>query len=313
MSLPGRVRLVEVGLRDGLQNELTFVPTAVKLQLAGLLADAGHTTIELTSFVSPKWVEQMRDASDVLGSLPRVAGVSYPVLVPNLQGLERALAAGAREIAVFVSASEAFSTKNTNCTIAESVKRAGEVTGRALAAGLGVRGYLSCAVACPYQGPIAPQEVASVAGQLFALGCAEVSLGDTIGVATPAQIRLLLEACAKVADLSRFAGHFHDTYGMAIANIYASLTMGLTVFDCSVGGLGGCPYAPGAAGNVASEDLVYLLNGLGIDCGIDLQRLLTAASFILGHLGRSAQSKVGRAHRVETSRQPPGEESGNVG
>lgn len=298
MSLPRRVRLVEVGLRDGLQNEPTFVPTAVKLALAGLLAEAGHTIIELTSFVSPKWVEQMRDASDLLGSLPRVAGVSYPVLVPNLQGLERALAAGTREIAVFVSASEAFSKKNTNCTIAESVKRTGEVTGRALAAGLSVRGYLSCAVACPYQGPIAPQEVAEVAGQLFDLGCAEVSLGDTIGVATPEQVKLLLEACAKIADLSRFAGHFHDTYGMAIANVYASLTMGLTVFDCSVAGLGGCPYAPGAAGNVASEDLVYLLNGLGIDCGVDLQGLLTAASFILDHLGRPAQSKVGRAKRA---------------
>ncbi len=298
MSLPGRARLVEVCLRDGLQNESAFVPTAVKLELAELLAKAGHTTIELTSFVSPKWVEQMRDAADVLGSLPRVDGVSYPVLVPNFKGLERAQAAGAREIAVFVSASEAFSKKNTNCTIAESLKRAGEVTGRALAAGLAVRGYLSCVVACPYQGSIAPQEVASVAARLFDLGCAEVSLGDTIGVATPAQIRLLLEACAQVADLSRFAGHYHDTYGMAIANVYASLTMGLTVFDCSVGGLGGCPYAPGAAGNVASEDLVYLLNGLGIDCGVDLQRLLAAASFILGHLGRPAQSKVGRAKRA---------------
>ena len=295
MTLPKRVRLVEVGLRDGLQNEADFVPTAIKLELARLLAEAGHRAIELTAFVSPKWVPQMADSSELLRSLPRADGIAYPVLVPNLRGLEAALAAGAREIAVFVSASEAFSLKNTNCTVALGLKRAGEVAQRGLAEGLSVRGYLSCVVACPYQGPVAPREVAEVAARLFDLGCFEVSLGDTIGVATPAQIEPLLAACATVADLSRFAGHYHDTYGMAIANIHASLAMGVSVFDCSVAGLGGCPYAPGAAGNVASEDLVYLLNGLGIECDVDLPRLLVAAAFILGHLGRPGQSKVGRA------------------
>jgi hydroxymethylglutaryl-CoA lyase len=295
MSLPRQVRIVEVGPRDGLQNEREIVPTPVKLALIDKLADAGLTTIEAGAFVSPKWVPQMADSAAVLTGLCRRSGVSYPVLVPNRQGLEAALAAGVTEIAVFGAASETFSRRNINCSIAESLDRFRPVVELARQHGVKVRGYVSCALGCPYEGEIAPEKVAEVAGALYAMGCYEISLGDTIGVGTPGKTQRMLEAVTWQAPLDCLAGHYHDTYGQALANIYASLELGLATFDASIAGLGGCPYAAGASGNVATEDVIYLLNGLGIETGIDLDALVNAAAFISQALNRPPASKVARA------------------
>jgi len=295
MPRPERVKLVEVGPRDGLQNESEFVPTAVKLELIRRLAAAGLQTIEVTSFVSPKWVPQMADAVEILAGLDLNGAVSYPVLVPNLKGLEGALAAGAREVALFAAASETFSQKNLNCSIATSLDRFGEVASAALAKGVRVRGYVSCALGCPFEGPIAPEIVAKVAEQLLQLGAYEISLGDTIGVGTPAATQSLIDRVAEKVPRERLAGHFHDTYGQALANILAVLERGIATFDSSVAGLGGCPYAPGATGNVASEDLLYMLDGLGIQTGVSLPELVAAGEFISQALGRPSNSRVATA------------------
>jgi hydroxymethylglutaryl-CoA lyase len=295
MKLPTRVRIVEVGPRDGLQNEKKEVPTATKVELIERLADAGLPAVEATAFVSPKWIPQMADHAEVLGRIRRRPGVDYPVLAPNLKGFEAARAAGATEVAIFGAASEAFSKRNINCSIAESLERFRPVTEAARAAGVKVRGYLSCVLGCPYEGEIAPQKVAEVAGALFDMGCYEISLGDTIGVGTPAKTQRMIEACAKRVPIERLAGHYHDTYGQALANIYASLELGVATFDSSIAGLGGCPYAAGASGNVATEDVVYLLNGLGIGTGVDLERLVEIGEWICGVLGKEPVTKAGRA------------------
>jgi len=295
MKLPKSVRIVDVGPRDGLQNEKQVVATDTKVELIARLADAGLTTIEATSFVSPKWVPQMGDNAEVMARIARRPGVSYPVLTPNLKGFEAALAAGAQEVAVFGAASESFSQKNINCSIAESLARFRPVTEAAQAAGVKVRGYVSCVAGCPYEGPVAPEKVAEVAETLMSMGCYEISLGDTIGSGNPANITRMLEAVMQRVPVERLAGHYHDTYGMAAANIYASLQLGVAVFDASVGGLGGCPYAAGASGNAATEDVVWLLNGLGIATGIDLDRLVDTAAWISAVLGREPASRVARA------------------
>ena len=290
-----KVRIVEMGPRDGLQNEKQSIPLATKLELIGRLGDAGLREIEATSFVSPKWVPQMADHDALMRALVRRPGVRYPVLTPNLQGFEAAVAAGADYVAVFAAASEAFSKKNINCSIAESIDRFLPVMAAARERGVAVRGYVSCVVACPYEGPVAPAKVAEVAQRLMDIGCEEVSLGDTIGVGTPATVLRMLEACARSVSIDKLAGHYHDTYGMAVANVFASYQFGLRCFDASVGGLGGCPYAKGATGNVATEDVVYLLHGIGADTGIDLDRLVDCAAWISDQLGRSPASRVGRA------------------
>jgi len=294
-DFPKRVRLVEVGPRDGLQNEATMVPADVKVALIDMLGAAGCPAIEATSFVSPKWVPQMADAAEVMARIRRLPGVRYPVLTPNLKGFEAALAAGADEVAVFVAASEAFSRRNINCTIAESLERAAPIFAAAQAHDLRVRGYVSCVLGCPYEGDVDPRRVADVADALFALGAYEVSLGDTIGVGTAGRTKALLAAVAARVPVAALAGHFHDTYGQALTNVYAALQMGVATFDCSVAGLGGCPYAKGATGNVASEDVLYLLEGLGIDTGIDLTRLRAAGRYISAFLGRAPVSRVARA------------------
>ncbi|MDP1605745.1 MAG: hydroxymethylglutaryl-CoA lyase [Rhodocyclaceae bacterium] len=295
MPLPKKVRIVEVGPRDGLQNEKPPVSTATKIELIRRLAACGLTAIEATAFVSPKWVPRMADAAAVMAGIERKPGVSYPVLAPNEKGLAAALAAGVTEVAVFAAASEAFSQKNINCTIKESLERFKPVLATAKAAGVNVRGYVSCVLGCPYQGEVTPAAVADVAWALFEMGCHEISLGDTIGTGTPEKTRAMIETVARHVPLKKLAGHYHDTYGMAIANIYASLQMGVSVFDASVGGLGGCPYAKGASGNVATEDVVWLLQGLGVDCGIDLDKLVDTAAWISGQLGRTPTSKVAQA------------------
>jgi len=295
MSLPKQVRIVEVGPRDGLQNEKQVVPTAIKVELIDRLSEAGLPSIEATSFVSPKWVPQMADNSAVLQGIQRRAGTRYPVLAPNLQGFDSAMQAGATEVAVFAAASESFSRKNINCSIAESIKRFEPVISAASALEIPVRGYVSCVVGCPYEGDIDPAQAAAVARTLADMGCYEVSLGDTIGVGTPGSIRRLLEACLRELPGERLAGHYHDTYGMAIANIYASLELGLATFDASVAGLGGCPYARGASGNVATEDVVYLLHGLGIETGIDLAKLAAIGDWISSAINRPNGAKAGRA------------------
>ena len=290
-----KVRIVEVGPRDGLQNEPREVPTAIKVELIERLADAGLPAVEATAFVSPRWVPQMADHTEVLERIRRKPGVSYPVLTPNLKGLEAARAAGATEVAIFGAASEAFSRKNINCTIAESLDRFRPVVAAATASGLKVRGYVSCVLGCPYEGEVPPHQVAAVAAALHDMGCYEVSLGDTIGTGTPARARAVIEACAQRVPLQQLAGHFHDTYGQALANIYAALDAGVRTFDASIAGLGGCPYAAGASGNVATEDVVYMLNGLGIETGVDLERLVDIGQWICGVLGKEPASKAGRA------------------
>jgi hydroxymethylglutaryl-CoA lyase len=289
------VKIVEVGPRDGLQNEKQVVATNTKLELIARLAAAGLRSIEATSFVSPKWVPQMADHAEIMQRLARVPGVAYPVLTPNLQGFEAALAAGATEVAVFASASESFSQRNINCSIAESFDRFRPVLDAARREGIKVRGYVSCVVACPYEGPIVPVQVAETAARLFALGCYEISLGDTIGTGTPASVLRMLDAVAQRVAAEHLAGHFHDTFGMAVANVQAAFDFGLRVFDSSVSGLGGCPYAQGASGNVATEDLVYLLHGMGAPTGTDLDRLVDTSVWISQTLGREPGSRVTRA------------------
>lgn len=289
------VRIVEMGPRDGLQNEKQSIPTATKLELIERLAQAGLKDIEATAFVSPKWVPQMADHAEVMRGLRRHDGVNYPVLTPNLQGFEAAVAAGATEVAVFAAASESFSRKNINCSIEESIDRFVPVFEAARQRGVKVRGYVSCVVACPYEGAIDPAKTAEVAQRLHALGAYEISLGDTIGAGTPASVLRMLEAVAKQVPVQRLAGHYHDTYGMAVANVHASYEFGLRTFDSSVAGLGGCPYAKGATGNVATEDVVYLLRGLGAETGIDLDKLVDVGAWISNALGRETQSRVARA------------------
>lgn len=297
MGIPQKARIVEVGPRDGLQNEKQTVPTETKIEFIRRLADAGLTTIEATAFVSPRWVPQMADHAEVLRALKQGQGITYPVLIPNLRGFEEAVAAGATEVAVFAAASETFSQRNINCSIAESLERFAPIFAAAATANIGVRGYVSCALGCPYEGEVKPAQVAEVAAVLFDRGCYEISLGDTIGVGTPNRTSELINTVADRVPVEKLAGHFHDTYGQALANIYASLEMGVSVFDASVSGLGGCPYAPGAAGNVATEDLLYMLNGMGIETGVDLDRLIAAGAFIRQALGKETQSRVARARQ----------------
>jgi len=290
-------RIVEVGPRDGLQNERGEVPTAVKVELIERLADAGLPAVEATAFVSPKWVPQMADHTEVLERIRRKPGVSYPVLTPNLKGFEAARAAGATEVAIFGAASEAFSQKNINCSIAESLERFRPVVSEATSHEIRVRGYVSCVLGCPYEGAVKPQRVADVAAALYEMGCYEVSLGDTIGTGTPGKTRAMIEACAKRVPLEKLAGHYHDTYGQALANIYASLEIGVHTFDASVAGLGGCPYAAGASGNVATEDVIFMMDGLGVRTGVDLEKLVAIGRWICGVLGREPSSKVNKAFK----------------
>ena len=295
MAFPADVRIVEVGPRDGLQNEQVDIGTASKIELIDRLSQTGLRSIEATAFVSPKWVPQMADAAAVLDGITRQPGIAYPVLVPNEQGYERARAAGATEVAVFTAASEAFNLKNTNATIAQSLDRFRPVLERANADRVRVRGYVSTVLGCPYQGDVPLADVVRVASELHAMGCYEVSLGDTIGVGTPAKARAMLKAVATEVPMAALAIHFHDTYGQALANVLACLEEGVAVVDSAVSGAGGCPYAKGASGNVASEDVVYMLHGLGIRTGIDLPALAEVGRWLAGLLGRDTGSKVGKA------------------
>ncbi len=295
MSLPNKVKIVEVGPRDGLQNEKQIISADTKIELIHRLAASGISVIESGSFVSPKWVPQMADSDVVLKGIKRKKSVSYPVLVPNMKGLQAALAVGVEEIAIFGAASESFSQKNINCSIAMSLERFRPVCDAALEKGLQIRGYISCVLGCPYEGDIKPAAVVKVAEELLNMGCYEISLGDTIGVGTPVKARHLLEAVAEITTIDKLAVHFHDTYGQALANIYACLELGVSAVDSSVAGLGGCPYAEGASGNVATEDLIYMLNGLGIDSGIDLNKLIETGRYISQQLQRQAASKVSLA------------------
>lgn len=292
------VRLVEVGARDGLQNEARSLSVETRIALVKRLADAGLRTIEAGAFVSPRWVPQMADSAAVLRGLGERHGVTYTALVPNLQGLDMALAAGCREVAVFAAASEAFSQKNINCSIAQSLERFEPVLAKALEAGVAVRGYVSCVLGCPFSGAVPVPQVVAVTQALYAMGCYEVSLGDTIGTGTPGATTRLIQACADAVPLSALAGHFHDTYGMAVANVQAAWQAGVRVFDSSVSGLGGCPYSPGATGNVATEELVYLFEGQGIATGVDLAKLLEVAVFIDNRLQRTGESRVAKALRA---------------
>ena len=292
MDLPTRVKLLEVGPRDGLQNEKSPVPAAVKVELVQRLQNAGFKEIEVTSFVSPKWVPQMADNAEVMAGITRQNGVRYSVLTPNLQGYEAAALSRPDEIVVFGAASEAFSQKNINCSIAQSIERFAPVVQAALAQGIAVRGAISCAVGCPYEGEIAPERVALVARLMHGIGVQHVGVADTIGVGTPLRVQRAMEAALSVYALDQVSGHFHDTYGMALANILASLEMGVWQFDTSVAGLGGCPYAKGATGNVASEDVVYMLHGMGIATGVDLDALIDAGKFISDFLQRAPNSRA---------------------
>jgi len=295
MGIPKKVKLVEVGPRDGLQNEAAPVPTEVKVELIHRLQDAGLTVIEATAFVSPRWVPQMADNAQVMAAIRRKPGVSYPVLVPNMKGLEGALAAKADEVVVFGAATESFSKKNTNCTIAEGLARFAEVAKAALAHGLKVRGDISVCLGCPYEGEVKPEAVVRVARELDAMGCYEITIADTIGTGTAGATRAVFEAVMKHVAPERLAGHFHDTYGQAVANVYAALECGVPTFDSSVAGLGGCPYAKGATGNVATEDVLYLLDGLGIETGVNMKKLIAAGEYICGVLGRPTHSRAARA------------------
>jgi hydroxymethylglutaryl-CoA lyase len=295
MNIPDRIKIVEVGPRDGLQNEPRPIATAAKIKLIERLADAGLPAVEAGSFVSPKWVPQMTGSAEVLAGIRRRPGVTYPVLVPNEKGLDAALAAEVSEIAVFGAASEAFSRKNINCSIEESLERFRPVIDHALAHGMRVRGYVSCVLGCPYEGRIEPAKVAEVSGRMFQLGCHEISLGDTIGIGTPGEARAMIDAVAAVVPLEKLAVHFHDTYGQALANILACLELGVAVVDSSVAGLGGCPYAKGASGNVATEDVLYMLGGLGVETGVDLKAVVDTGAWISSLLERPNASKVGQA------------------
>lgn len=298
MSLPEKVRLVEVGPRDGLQNEAQPISVADKVRLVDDLTAAGLGYIEVGSFVSPKWVPQMAGSAEVFASIEQRVGVTYAALAPNLRGFEDAVAAGVKEVAVFAAASEAFSQRNINCSISQSLERFEPIIEAARAQGVRVRGYVSCVLGCPYEGPIRAEQVLPVARALHQMGCYEVSLGDTIGTGTAGDVRRLFEVVAAHVPRAQLAGHFHDTYGQALANVYASLLEGITTFDSSVAGLGGCPYAKGATGNVATEDVVYLLDGLGIETGIDLERLIEAGQRISTVLGRANGSRVARARQA---------------
>nr|XP_033812703.1 hydroxymethylglutaryl-CoA lyase, mitochondrial isoform X2 [Geotrypetes seraphini] len=294
-SFPKKVKIVEVGPRDGLQNEKSLVPTDVKIQLINMLSEAGLPVIEVTSFVSPKWVPQMADQVEVLQGIQIFPGTNYPVLTPNLKGFQAAVAAGAKEVSIFAAASELFSKKNINCSIDESLQRFQKVVRAAGEANILVRGYVSCVLGCPYEGKIAPAKVAEVAKAMFSMGCYEISLGDTIGVGTPGGMKEMLSAVMKEIPVEALAVHCHDTYGQALANILIALQMGVGVVDSSVAGLGGCPYAQGASGNVATEDVVYMLHGLGIHTGVDLKKIVEAGSFICKALDRRNGSKVSQA------------------
>jgi hydroxymethylglutaryl-CoA lyase len=294
-TLPSQVTLVDVGPRDGLQNEAQPIPAATKIELVSRLQGAGLREIEVTSYVSPKWVPQMADAAEVMAGIDRIPGVRYSVLTPNLKGLEAALAGRPDEIVVFGAASEAFSRRNINCSIEESIERFRPVVQLALAQGIKVRAAVSCAVGCPYQGEVSPDEVERVVVGMKALGVQHCGIADTIGVGTPRKVQAAMERALKHFPVEEVSGHFHDTYGQALANIYACLEMGVHVFDASVAGLGGCPYAKGATGNVATEDVVFLLNGLGIQTGVNLDALASAGAWISAELGRPPVSRVGRA------------------
>ncbi len=287
-----KIQIVEVGPRDGLQNEKIWVETETKIALIEKLADAGLTKIEAASFVSPKWVPQMKDAFEVLSGIERRPGVTYPVLTPNLKGFERALEAGVTEVAVFGAASEAFSQKNINCSISESVERFRPVLEAAQKNNVRVRGYISCVLGCPYQGEVPLENVVNLAEKMLEMGCYEISLGDTIGIGTPLQAKKMVETVAEKVPVSNLALHFHDTRGQALANIYACLELGVSVIDASVSGLGGCPYAQGASGNVATEDVVYMLHGIGIKTGVDIEKLIETGRFISDVFGRLPQSRV---------------------
>ncbi|TQV77512.1 hydroxymethylglutaryl-CoA lyase [Aliikangiella marina] len=295
MSHLDHVKIIEVGVRDGLQNEKTPVPTDVKLALINRLIDAGLNAIEATSFVSPKWVPQMADHREIVEALPQSSTVKFPVLTPNLKGFDNAIAAGAKEVAVFAAASESFSQKNINCSIEESIDRFTPIFEKAQSLGIRVRGYVSCVLGCPYEGDVSIQKVVDVADRLYQSGSYEISLGDTIGVGTPARTIELIKGVQQVAPINNVAVHFHDTYGQALANIYAALETGVRSIDASVAGLGGCPYAKGASGNVATEDVVYMLNGLGLSSGVDLDKLVDAGDFISQFLKRDNNSKVAKA------------------
>ena len=294
MSYPKKVRIVEVGPRDGLQNEKTTVSVETKVTLIDKLSDSGLQTIEAGAFVSPKWVPQMADTDKVYAAIQKKPGVSYPVLVPNAKGMEAAVAAGVKEIAVFAAASESFSQKNINCSIAESIERFRPVMDEAKKHGIKVRGYVSCVLGCPYEGEIKPDAVVKVAKALHDMGCYEISLGDTIGTGTPEKTRVLLQAVKKEIPVAAIAVHFHDTYGQALANILVALEEGIAVVDSATGGLGGCPYAKGATGNVATEDVLYMLNGMGIETGVSIEKIAEAGRFIAGELQRPLVSKVGQ-------------------
>ena len=295
MSFPERVKIVEVGPRDGLQNESVTVPAEIKVQLVEKLADAGLSVIESGAFVSPKWVPQMATSAEVFKQIDKRVGISYPMLVPNLKGLELAHAAGVQEIALFAAATETFSQKNTNCSIAESIDRFYAVIDQAQALGMKIRGYISCVLGCPYEGEVSSDTVLMLAQKLFDKGCYEVSLGDTIGVGTAGQASDLVEKLGRQVPVQHLAAHFHDTYGQALANIHAVMQCGIAVIDSSVAGLGGCPYAKGATGNVATEDVVYMLQGMGIETGVDMDKLLEAGRFISDFLGREPVSRAATA------------------
>ena len=297
MTLPTHVRLIEVGPRDGLQNEALPISVADKVQLVDALTDAGLGYIEVGSFVSPKWVPQMAGSAEVFAQIRRKPGVVYGALAPNMRGFEDAVAAGVKEVAVFAAASEAFSQRNINCSISESLARFIPIIEAARQHGISVRGYVSCVLGCPYEGQVSAQQVAQVANELYAMGCYEVSLGDTIGTGTPTATRTLFEAVTAYVPREKLAGHFHDTYGQALVNIYASLQEGIAVFDSSIAGLGGCPYAKGASGNVATEDVLYMLNGMGIETGVDMDKLLLAGEHICNVLGRVTGSRVAKARQ----------------
>ncbi|CAL9053621.1 hydroxymethylglutaryl-CoA lyase, mitochondrial-like [Musa acuminata AAA Group] len=294
-GMPRYVKIVEVGPRDGLQNEKASVPTAVKVELIQKLASCGLSVIEASSFVSPKWVPQLADAKDVMQGIKDVHGARFPVLTPNLKGFEAAIAAGAKEVAIFASASESFSKSNINCSIEESLTRYHKVVTAAKKLAVPVRGYVSCVVGCPVEGAVPAEKVAYVAKELYDMGCSEISLGDTIGVGTPGTVIPMLEAVMSLIPVDKIAVHFHDTYGQSLSNILVALQMGISVIDSSVAGLGGCPYAKGASGNVATEDVVYMLNGLGIKTNVDLGKLMAVGDFICKHLGRQSGSKTATA------------------